>query len=481
MLLGQKTGLPCPVGELAPPQKAKAGNLFPWWANPSRYFSERLCASVNRLSQAFFKHLWPAIIFLAAWLTGWPVICAAPAAKSHPPALATPPKPAHPVFMLGSETLARSQFKALQGKRIGLLTNPSAVNRRGTSTIDLLRKAPGVRLMALFAAEHGLRGDLPAGKEFPDFTDPVTKLPVFSLYGPGPTRKPTPAMLRGLDALVYDLQDTGCRSYTFISTMGLTMESCAEAGVEFIVLDRPNPLGGLRVEGPILNPQFKSLVGQWPIPYAYGMTCGELARMINKEGWIKKPCKLTVIPLQGWRRDMTWQATGLKWVPTSPHIPRGESPLYYVSSGVLGSVGGVSIGFEVNQPFELVAAPWLDQTAFTRQLERYEIPGTKFRPLRFEHHQRIYQGARWQFTDPARAPLLALNLYFLDAVKKTTGRDLLAEAQRAGKSFSLLDKVLGTDSIRKDLERGRPAKAIIRSWKPGEETFQKRRQKYLIY
>src|SRR6185503_4010549 len=197
---------------------------------------------------------------------------------------------------LGNEVLELQRFEVLRGKKIGLITNPSGSNSHRRSTVDVLRAAPGVRLVALFGAEHGLTGEAAAGQEVKDSFDHNTGLPVYSLYGPGPTRKPTPRMLKGLDALVYDIQDTGCRAYTFISTMGLAMEACAEAGIEFIVLDRPNPTGGLRVEGPRLKNAFRSFVGQWDIPYVYGLTCGELALMINGEGWIKKPCRLSVVP-----------------------------------------------------------------------------------------------------------------------------------------------------------------------------------------
>ena len=212
---------------------------------------------------------------------------------------------------LGSEAFAATGFRELQGKQVGLITNPSGVNRKGESTIDLLLHAAGLKLIALFGPEHGVYGDVKAGESIAERTDRRTGLPVHSLYGA--TRKPTPAMLKVLDALVYDLQDTGVRSYTFISTMGLAMEACAEAGVEFFVLDRPNPLGGERVEGPMVDDRFRSFVGQWNIPYVYGMTCGELARMINGEGWIKAPCHLTVIPMNGWRRAMVWRDTGLPW------------------------------------------------------------------------------------------------------------------------------------------------------------------------
>lgn len=217
----------------------------------------------------------PGALFVLAWLSAL--------------ALAASPPRVRP----GCEVLAEGGFRELQGKRVGLIANQTSVDAGGVPTWQRLRRAPGVQLVALFAPEHGLAGDIPAGKEFTNATHAPTGLPVYSLYGPGPTRKPTPAMLRGLDVLVYDLQDTGLRAYTYISTLGLAMEACGAAGVEFVVLDRPNPLGGVRVEGPGVAPAFRSFVGQWNIPVVYGLTPGELARMINGEGWINPRCRLS--------------------------------------------------------------------------------------------------------------------------------------------------------------------------------------------
>ncbi|WP_310476545.1 DUF1343 domain-containing protein, partial [Sandarakinorhabdus sp.] len=276
---------------------------------------------------------------------------------------------------LGNEVLAATNFEALRGKRVGLLTNPSGVNSRLESTIDILRRAPGVKLVALFAPEHGLNANVPAGQEFPNTTDPRTGLPVYTLYGPGPVRKPTAAMLQGLDALVYDIQDTGCRSYTFISSMGLAMEACATNGVAFVVLDRPNPIGGERIEGPLLRPEFRSMVGQWPIPYAYGMTAGELAQMINGERWIAKPCALKVLKMENWRRWMTWRDTGLPWVPTSPYMPSADSPLHYPSTGLLGQIGGVSIVIGYTLPFQKIASPWFSGPELAEYFSRAGLGG----------------------------------------------------------------------------------------------------------
>src|SRR6266508_4953344 len=325
---------------------------------------------------------------------------------------------------LGSEVLAANGFKELQGKRVGLITNPSGVNRSGESTIDLLRRAPCVKLVGLFGPEHGIYGDVKAGENIRDKTDRRTGLPVHSLYGA--TRKPTPSMLAGLDALVYDLQDTGVRSYTFIRTMCLAMEACAEAGVEFVVLDRPNPLGGERVEGPMVEDRFRSFVGQWKIPYVYGLTCGELARMINGEGWIKKPCNLTVIAMNGWRRAMVWRDTGLRWTPTSPNVPRGNSPLYYAATGLFGELAGgsgASIGARLKRPFECVIAPWLDAKKMSAAMNHYGMRGVSFPTFSVRYEEERLQGALLKIDDPVRAPLVAINFYLLDGLRKVPGRD----------------------------------------------------------
>ncbi len=385
---------------------------------------------------------------------------------------------------LGNEVLAQSGFRALRGKRVGLITNPSGVNRRLDSTINLLKEAPGVHLVALFGPEHGVYGDVPAGDHVESRTDARTGLPVHSLYGA--TRKPTAAMLKGLDALVYDLQDTGCRSYTYISTMGVAMEACGEAGIEFVVLDRPNPLGGERIEGPLLQEKFRSFVSQWDVPYVYGMTCGELARMINGEGWIKTPCKLTVVPMKGWKRKMTWQDTGLPWVPTSPHVPNGESPMFQVATGMLGEIGGVSIGIGYTLPFQCIAAPELDPHELAAILNGYGVPGVRFKAVTYKPYYAAFKdqvvgGVQLYFTEPAQAPLTAINFYALEALKRLANRDLFADAVKAGKSFSMFDKVNGTDATRKALQAGVAASEIIKDWEPGERSFRLKRKPYLLY
>jgi len=385
---------------------------------------------------------------------------------------------------LGSEVLARSGFKSLQGKRIGLITNPSGVNRDLESTIEILRRAPGVQLMALFGPEHGIYGDVAAGDKIESRLDPRTGLMVHSLYGA--TRKPTPQMLQGLDALVYDLQDTGCRSYTYISTMGLAMEACGEAGIEFIVLDRPNPLGGERIEGSCLDERFRSFVSQWDVPYVYGMSCGELARMIQGEHWIRATNKLTVIKMRGWKRSMTWADTGFPWAPTSPHVPHGDSPLYQVATGMLGEIGGVNIGIGYTLPFECIAAPGINPQALARALNDCRLAGIRFRPISFKPYYATFKdelisGVQLHFTDRAKAPLTAVNLYALEVLKRDFALDLFNNAVKSGKNFSMFDKVNGSDSVRKQLMSGTSARNIVGAWKADEEAFRKRRKPYLLY
>jgi uncharacterized protein YbbC (DUF1343 family) len=409
------------------------------------------------------------LCFLAALLVGRGAVAAA----------------GEPRVMLGNEVLAEGGFKELAGKRVGLITNPSGVNARLETTLDVLRAAPGVKLVALFGPEHGIYGDVPAGDKVESRTDARTGLPVHSLYGA--TRKPTPAMLQGLDAVVYDLQDTGCRSYTFVSTMGLAMEACGEAGIEFIVLDRPNPLGGGRVEGSMIEQEkFRSFVSQWDVPYVYGLTCGELARMINERGFNKRPCKLTVVPMRGWQRAMVWRDTGLPWVPASPHIPHGESPLFQVATGMLGEVGGASIGVGYTLPFQTIAAPKVDPQALAAKLNGYGLPGVVFRPLTYKPYYAAFKdevigGVQLHFTDPAGAPLTAINYYALEALKQVAGRDVFAEAVKAKKSFDMFDKVNGTDATRRALQEGKSAAEIVAGWKAGEEKFRQERAKFLLY
>ena len=283
-------------------------------------------------------------------------------------------------------------FRELQGKRVGLITNPSGVDNSLRSTIDILAAAPGVQLTALYAPEHGVRGDVHAGDHVDNTVDPATGVPVYSIYGA--TRKPTPEMLRDVDVLVYDIQDNGCRSFTFISTMGVAMEACAEQGKQFMVLDRPNPVGGDKIEGNLAEDSCISFVSQFPIPYLYGLTPGELARYLNGEGLLKSGMKadLTVIPMKGWHRSMTFADTGMPWVLPSPHIPDPTTALLYPATGIMGELDYVSIGVGYTLPFKLAGTTWINAQKLADRLTALKIPGVEFRPIHYKPFYAIFKG-----------------------------------------------------------------------------------------
>ena len=291
----------------------------------------------------------------------------------------------------GIEVLRDGGFAQLQGKRVGLITNPTGIDNDLKSTIDILHEAPGVTLTALFSPEHGVRGDVHAGDHVGTSTDPSTGVTVYSIYGK--TLRPSSEMLKDVDVLVYDIQDIGCRSYTFISTMGNAMQACAELGKEFMVLDRPNPVSGNKVEGNLVEKDCESFVSRFPIPYLYGLTPGELARYLNEEGILGKKVDLTVVPMQGWKRDMTFARTGMPWVLPSPHIPTPETAVYYPMSGILGELGYMSIGVGYTEPFKLFCAEWINAPELARRLNALNLPGLKFRPIYIKPFYAVGQGA----------------------------------------------------------------------------------------
>lgn len=390
----------------------------------------------------------------------------------------------------GIEVLRDRGFDGLAGKCVGLVTNPSGVDSQLRSTIDILFNAPEVNLVALYGPEHGVRGDVYAGGKISDSIDEVTGLPVYSLYGT--TRKPTQEMLKGIDVMVYDIQDVGVRSYTFISTLGLVMEACAPLGIEVMVLDRPNPLGGDKIEGCYVEQPFNSFVSQYRIPYVYGLTVGELAVLINEEGLNRgqkgdqEPvkCKLSVVPMEGWKRDMLYEATGLPWVLPSPNIPFKDSPMYYAASGICGELYGfMNIGVGYTLPFQVFGATWLDPVKLKTELESYGLEGVSFRTIWFKPFSgsqkgELVGGLQFFFTDYEKARITEVQFYVMQAVAELYPDKKAFEVING---YGLFDKVCGTDYVRKEFSKGYKVSEIIDYWRKDEDSFRILAQKYHIY
>ena len=383
----------------------------------------------------------------------------------------------------GIEVLKESNFKILQGKRVGLITNPTGVDDNLKSTIDILHQAPGVKLVALYGPEHGVRGDVHAGDKITDFKDPNTGVPVYSLYGA--TRKPTKEMLQGIDVLVYDIQDIGCRSYTYISTMYLAMQAAAENNIEFVVLDRPDPLGGQKVEGNITEDKFVSFVSQLKIPYVYGLTCGELAQMINGERFISQPCKLTVVKMKKWRRKMMFEQTGLPWVPTSPHIPFAHSAYFYPISGILGELGYMSIGVGYTLPFEMFAAEWIKAEEFAAALNAKRLPGIIFRPIHLKPYYSVGQGKNLQgvqvyLRDFSKTRLSDIQFHVMEVAAQLYPNQKVFDNADKGR-YNMFDKVSGSDFIRTEFSKNHRFADIQSFWTKDETSFKKLSKKYYLY
>ena len=388
----------------------------------------------------------------------------------------------------GIEVLEQNGFEELLGKRVGLVTNPSGVDRQLCSTIDILFEAPQVNLVALYGPEHGVRGDAYAGDHVESSTDPKTGLPVYSLYGP--TREPTQKMLEGVDIMVYDIQDVGTRSYTFISTLGLVMRACAKADIEVLVLDRPNPLGGLKVEGPYVEENFHSFVSEFRIPYVYGLTVGELAGLINEEGLNRGQngkeahlkCKLNVIPMRGWRRWMQYRDTGLPWILPSPNIPSEASALGYPCAGICGEIGHLNIGVGYTIPFQTFAATWIDADKLKERLDSYNIPGTAFRTIHYKPISgslsgKLVHGVQFFFPDYEKATITLTQFYVMQAVQELfPGHNPFPL-----KSTRMLDIVCGTDYVRTTFGKRLKVSDIVDFWNKDTEDFKTVSSQYYLY
>ncbi len=368
----------------------------------------------------------------------------------------------------GIDVLVKNKFASLKGKRIGLITNHTGQDRSRTPTIDLLKNAPGVTLVALFGPEHGIRGEV--DEKVGDSKDAKTSLPVYSLYGD--RRKPTPEQLKGLDALVFDIQDVGCRFYTYPATMGLCMEAAAAAGIEFIVLDRANPIDGVTMDGPVLTEK-TSFVGFHETPLRYAMTLGELARMYNVER--KTTVKLTVIELENWRRDAYLDETGIPWTNPSPNMRNLKQAILYPGVGLLESA--MSVGRGTDTPFEVVGAPYIDDVKLAEELNRAALPGVAFIPIRFKptysvHKDKDCGGVYIMLNDRKTCNVVDVGLLIMKTVYRLYSKDFPVD-----KPKNLLLHAATLNAIKAD----KPLDDIRATWRMDLVDFQQRRERYLIY
>ena len=376
-----------------------------------------------------------------------------------------------PVVLSGIDVLRRDGFRPLSGRRVGLITNQTGIDRRGVSTALLLSKAANCELVRLFSPEHGLQGRLDRSN-IADGRDPETGLPVYSLYGK--TRRPTPKMLEGIDTLVFDIQDIGTRFYTYISTMGYAMEEAAKRGIRFVVLDRPNPIGGVGVDGPVLDAGRESFVGYHPIPVRHGMTVGELAGMFNGERGLD--LDLQVVRVEGWRRSDFFDATGLKWVNPSPNMRSLTEAILYPGIGLLETTN-LSVGRGTETPFEIIGAPWLDAGKLESALNRAGLPGVGFRAVSFTPEESVFRGQPCQgvtisITD--RAAFDPLRTGFEIARQL---RILYPQAWKADR----YDRLLGNRQVLEAVLAGKSTAQIESIYRPALDDFRRRRSRFLLY
>ncbi|MDX2443991.1 MAG: DUF1343 domain-containing protein [Bacteroidales bacterium] len=384
----------------------------------------------------------------------------------------------------GLEVLISQNFNHLHGKKVGLITNQTGVDSKLKSTADIFFESPEVNLVAMYGPEHGVRGDYSAGEYVEFYTDEVTGLPVYSLYGK--TRKPSSEMLKDIEILVYDIQDNGCRSYTYISTMGYAMEAAAENDIEFMVLDRPNPLGGKKIEGPLVEEGYFSMVSAFPIPYVYGLTCGELANLLNEERYLKtkNKCKLNIIPMKGWEREMKFDDTGLEWVLSSPHVPHASTAQYYVATGVMGELQVFTEGVGYTLPFQLYGAEWIDPLKLADAMNALELEGVLFRPITFKPYygrlaKKEIKGVQIHILDAEKFNLMSLQFMFMDVHHRLyPEKDIYSLSESRHNMF---DKVTGSSKIREAFFQNYKYSDIKEILYKDVDGFRKLSEKYYLY
>ena len=404
-----------------------------------------------------------------------------------------------PPVKLGDEVLFQKHLELIRGKRVGLITNPTGLDSRLDSVIEKFRAQPDAHLVALYGPEHGVRGNAQAGQFVPYYFDEHLQLPVFSLYGQthkppvdmmtnidaymrsfdtqGAGKQVETGMLNSVDVMVFDLQDVGTRVYTYVATMAYAMQAAADAGIPFIVLDRPNPIGGTVMEGPVLESRQSSFIGLYPIPLRHGMTAGELARLFNAE-FLDKKANLTVVPMENWSRGEWFDETGLPWVLPSPNLPTLDSTTVYPGQVILEGTN-LSEGRGTTKPFEMFGAPWIDGFVLAQKLNALNLPGVKFREVWFTPTFSKFSGeqcggCQLHVTDRNAYRSVAATLAILAVIRELYGDKLELHAK-------YFDHVLGTSSVREALERGEPVAKIVAACTPGLERFETLRQPYLLY
>lgn len=383
----------------------------------------------------------------------------------------------------GLDVFFERQKKPLDGKRIAIAANPSAICSDFQFIVDLFVREKSWRVVSLFGPEHGIRGEMQAQELSSSFQDSRTGLPVHSLYGKH--LKPEPEMLKGIDTIVFDIQDVGSRYYTFIYTLSYIMEACSKLGIEVMVLDRPNPINGISTEGPVLEKGYESFVGRFPIPIRHGMTIGELALLFNQE--FRLNCSLDVIAMENWKREQFFEDTGLPWVLPSPNMPTVDTAIVYPGMCLLEGTN-VSEGRGTTRPFEIVGAPWIDPDAFCRSMESFHLEGVYFRPLYFrptfdKFKQELCGGAQMHITDrrrfhPVRTALCILSVLTKDNADSFQWKQPPYEFVHDRLPIDIL---FGNSWIREYLEKGVAPQAIEKTWSASLDAFNRNRAKYLLY
>ncbi len=376
---------------------------------------------------------------------------------------------------LGDDVFLEETWRELRGRSVGVITNQTGVTSRLETVVDAIRRNPAITLRAIYSPEHGLRGDQPAGAYVPSYTDPHTGLPVYSLYGA--TRRPSAGMLAGVDVLLYDIQDVGDRTYTYVSTLAYAMQAAKAYGKSVWVLDRPNPVGGTVVEGPVLEPQYSSFIGLYPLPIRHGMTAGELATLFNTRFGIG--CTLRIIAMQNYTREMQWPDTGLAWVQTSPNIPEWDTTLVYPATGLIDAAG-VNNGTGYTKPFKYAGGYKLDGFRLANDLNARPIPGVYFRAAAWAPTSGFWAGKTLSGVE-----LIVTDRRAFRAVR--TAVEILVAVRSIDPSIVSLDdaagiaKVWGTDTLRSGLSAGLEPEQILAQWERGERAFTALRENYLIY